>query len=397
LLLTGCKEINGNTELPDSANSQEEPAEGEIRKTAPYFNYRLPDFQDGVDYTEEPVHITGIVSDPGASVVVNVILQGSPSVVLLDTIEATINGYNFEADILLKPGRIIIEVMVEKEGITDRRRIVVNVAEDGSVSHLPAPPGFPGQTSTQVWDETTEPALTIDYRWPELQDGIDYTKKPVHISGKVSYPDASVTVYVTTEASSEVPPDAVKATVNGFDFEADVLLKPGGIHVVAMAEREGQTASRHMTVGVTEDGSVTYTSGKSDGSSLPTHSWAVFYIQSDSFINIKAGETRIFNACVATNDGFPSDALPAECSFKTWRSSGANPGPKEPLPEGMTISIEPSSFLAYMYMSYDFTLKIETTGNLAPGLYFIHLQAVPPNLPEWDTRSGLLVIIVEGN
>ena len=98
------------------------------------------------------------------------------------------------------------------------------------------------ESTSQVLSISFEPVPWIDYKWPDLKEGVDYTKTPVHISGIVSEPNVSVAVYTITDPESAVysitdpesgvPSDAVQATVNDRNFETDVLLKTGPNFVI---------------------------------------------------------------------------------------------------------------------------------------------------------------------
>jgi hypothetical protein len=116
-------------------------------------------------------------------------------------------------------------------------------------------------------DSQNDVELTIDYRWPDLLEGVNYLENPIPVRGRVSDPEAEVWVYTSCEPDTPIPDDATKAVVTGFDFEGEVLLKPGKNLVTAVAKNQLQTASRTMSVQVTDNGSVIYVTGKSDGTS----------------------------------------------------------------------------------------------------------------------------------
>jgi len=226
------------------------------------------------------------------------------------------------------------------------------------------------ERTSKVLSVSFEPAPWIDYEWPDLQEGVDYTETPVHISGIVSDPDTSVVVYATTDRESGVPSDAVIATVSGCNFEADVLLKTGSNFVRARVEKGGQTATRTMTVKVTEDGSVIYTTGKSDGTSL---AWTCAYIESiDSDISIGVGETKLSDVKLKTSP-YPHAIPQQKCFFNFWGADERH----APLPDGMTVSMEPPAFLAYQNTIYDVTMVIKTTEEVVPGTYHVRLEITP--------------------
>ncbi len=244
------------------------------------------------------------------------------------------------------------------------------------------------ERTSEVLSVSFEPVPWIDYEWPDLKEGVDYTKTPIHISGTVSDPDTSVVVYTTSDPESGVPSDAAQATVNGRNFEADVLLKTGPNYVTAMVEKSGQTATRAMSVSVTEDGEVIFTSGKSDGTSL---AWPCAYIENiDKDISIGVGETKLFDVKLKTIP-YPHTAPRQKCSFEFWGADGRY----APLPDGVTASIEPPAFLAYQNTVYDVTMVIKTTGEVVPGTYHVKLRVTPENREYTGTYKIIKVTVAE--
>lgn len=234
----------------------------------------------------------------------------------------------------------------------------------------------------EVLSVSFEPVPWIDYEWPDLKAGVDYTKTPVHISGIVSDPDTSVVVYTTSDPKSGVPSDATQATVNGRNFEADVLLKTGPNYVRARVEKGGQATTRTMSVGVTEDGDVIFITGKSDGTSLAL---PCAYIENiDSDISIGVGEVKLYDIKLKTTP-YPHTAPRQKCFFEFWGADKRH----APLPDGMTASIEPPAFWAYPNTIYDVTMVIKTTGEVVPGTYHVRLRMTPEN----EKYNGMYKII----
>ncbi|MBN2075090.1 MAG: hypothetical protein JW762_06020, partial [Dehalococcoidales bacterium] len=232
--------------------------------------------------------------------------------------------------------------------------------------------------------DTGKVELTIDYRWPDLQEGVNYLENPIPIIGRVSDPEAEVWVYTSPEPDIPIPGDATTAMVTGFDFEGEVLLKPGKNLVTAVAKNSLQTAYRKMSVQVTDNGSVIYVTGKSDGTSLATHSWIQPVYNEERWVfsdTLNAGDTRTYDVQLNSNYGFSGEMLPAECRFEFWQKPEPSSFTREPLPEGMTITIEPSVFLAYMHTTYDFRLTITTSESVLPGIYYIWWRFISPDMP----------------
>jgi hypothetical protein len=238
------------------------------------------------------------------------------------------------------------------------------------------------ESTSQVLRISFEPVPWIDYKWPDLKEGVDYTKTPVHISGIVSEPDVSVAVYAVTDPESGVPPDAVQATVNDRNFEADVLLKTGPNFVIARVEKGGLTNTRAMSVGVTEDGSVIYLPGKSDGTSLAL---PCAYIENiDTDISIGVSEVKRYDIELKTTP-YPHTPARQKCFFEVWGADKRY----APLPEGMTVNLEPPVFLAYQNTIYDVTMVVKTTEEIIPGIYHVKLELTP----EYEKINSMYKII----
>ena len=240
--------------------------------------------------------------------------------------------------------------------------------------------------------------LTIEYRWPDLEEGVNYLEHSIPIRGRVSDPEAEVWVYTSPESDTPIPGDAKKAMVTGFDFEGEVLLKPGKNLVTAVAKNQLQSASRTMSVQVTDNGSVIYVTGKSDGTSLPTHSWIQPVYTEERWVfsdTLNAGDTCTYEVQLNSNYGFSGEMLPAECSFEFWRKPEPSSFTREPLPEGMTITIEPPVFLAYMHTTYDFKLTISTSETVLPGIYYIWWRFTSPDMPDHELRGGHIKIKIK--
>lgn len=242
--------------------------------------------------------------------------------------------------------------------------------------------------------------LTIDYRWPDMTEGVNYLENPIPIIGRVSDPEAEVWVYTSSEPDTPIPDDATKAVVDGFDFEGEVLLKLGKNLVTAVANNQLQTASRTMSVQVTDNGSVIYVSGKSDGISVRPYGWIEPVYTEERWVfsdTLNAGDTRTYMVQLNSNYGFSGEMLPAECSFEFWQKPNPSSFTRESLPEGMTITIEPSVFLAYMHTTYDFKLKIQTSQSVLPGIYYIWWRFVSPNMPDYELRGGHIKIKIKNS
>jgi methionine-rich copper-binding protein CopC len=61
----------------------------------------------------------------------------------------------------------------------------------------------------------------------------------------------------------------------------------------------------------------------------------------------------------------------------------------------MTITIEPSDFLAYMHTTYDFKMTISTSESVQPGIYYIWWRFVSPDMPDHELRGGHIKIKIK--
>jgi len=247
-------------------------------------------------------------------------------------------------------------------------------------------------------DSQGDVGLTIDYRWPDLPENVNYLENPIPVRGRVSDPEAEVWVYTSPEPDTPIPEYATKAVVTGFDFEGKVLLKPGKNLVIAVANNQLQSATRTMSVQVTDNGSVIYVPGKSDGIAVLDYRWIEPVYTEERWVfsdTLNDGDTRTYDVQLNSNYGFSGEILPAECSFEFWQKPEPSSFTREPLPEGMIITIEPSVFLAYMHTSYDFKLKIQTSESVLPGIYYIWWRFVSPEMPDYELRGGHIKIKIK--
>jgi hypothetical protein len=88
-------------------------------------------------------------------------------------------------------------------------------------------------------------------------------------------------------------------------------------------------------------------------------------------VEVKAGETKSIDVTLETQaDG------PGEFSYSVFRVGWEYGEVELPLPDGLAISLDPSSFMAYPDSIYHSSIIIETTSALSPGEYWLHLAAV---------------------
>jgi len=243
------------------------------------------------------------------------------------------------------------------------------------------------ESASRLLSVRFEPAPWIDYRWPDLPEGVDYTRKPIHIAGTISDPDLPVVVYATADRNAEVPPGAVDAAVDGTTFEADVLLAAGPNLVCAMVEKGGNTAIRGMLVEVTGNGSVIYTTGKSDGTSLVLYYANIEPV--DPEISLRADTTERFDIRLVTSQ-YPRVA-PMEQVFFAFRGADR---PHAPLPDGITIRMEPPAFTAYQNTDYTVSMVIATSEDMIPGTYHVRCELLTASGKN-NARETMTITVVE--
>jgi len=63
------------------------------------------------------------------------------------------------------------------------------------------------------------------------------------------------------------------------------------------------------------------------------------------------------------------------------------------MPDGLTVSVEPSSFTAYPNAIYQLAIILETAAELAPGVYFLRFEQ---HLEQGFSSGGWITVTVEG-
>ena len=86
----------------------------------------------------------------------------------------------------------------------------------------------------------------------------------------------------------------------------------------------------------------------------------------DDSVELKVGETKLLDVALETREDGPGEVI-----YEIFRVTKEYAEDELPLPEGLSVSIEPSKFMAYPDNTYHSTITIRTNDKLAPGEYFL--------------------------
>ncbi len=86
----------------------------------------------------------------------------------------------------------------------------------------------------------------------------------------------------------------------------------------------------------------------------------------DDSVELKVGETKLLDVTLETREDGPG-----EVTYEIFRVAKEYAEDELPMPEGLSVSIEPSKFMAYPDNTYHSTITIRTNDKLAPGEYFL--------------------------
>jgi len=214
-----------------------------------------------------------------------------------------------------------------------------------------------------------ELAIYIDL---ETESGVDYNITPVTVTGWVSDAEATVTV----------DGNHVQVAEDG-SFSTQVQLNENSKGVKAVATLDGKEDSMsYLLIGLSPEGRLG-----------PVPGWHIFYMSKghhEDDVQLKAGETKSLDFTLETKNDI---RWPSQFSYEFYKVGGEYEEDKLPMPDGLEMFMEPSSFMAYPNTVYRFSIMVETAPELAPGEYFIrfewHLEGA------FDSR-GWIIVTVEG-
>lgn len=292
---------------------------------------RIDSPEDGAEFSVNVQKVSGVVSDPEATVQINGI----------EAKEVAQDGA-FYAYIELSEGESTIEARATRGKYT--------YSETIAVTFVP------------------ELAIYIDL---ETEGGVDYNITPVTVTGWVS--DAEATVAVDG--------NQVQVAEDG-SFSTQVQLKENSKGVEAVATLDGQEDKMFYLIGLSPEGQLLHVPG-----------WRYFYMSKGHYENdvqLKAGETKSLDFTLETKNDI---RWPSQFSYEIYKVGGEYEEDKLPMPDGLEMFMEPSSFMAYPNTVYRFSIMVETAPELAPDEYFIlleqHLEGA------FDSR-GWIRVTVEG-
>lgn len=287
--------------------------------------------EDGAEFSVNVQKVSGIVSSPEATVQINGI----------EAKEVAQDGA-FYAYIELSEGESTIEARATRGKDTYSDTITV----------------------------TFVPALTV-YLDIESESGVDYNITPVTVTGWVSDAEATVTV----------DGNQVQVTEDG-SFLTQVKLKEDTKRIEAVATLDGQEDRMFYLIGLSPEGQLLHVPG-----------WRIFYMSKghyDHDVQLKAGETKLLDFTLETKNDI---RWPSQFSYEIYKVGGEYEEDKLPMPDGLEMFMEPSSFMAYPNTVYRFSIMVETAPELAPGEYFIRFEQ---HLEGAFDSGGLITITVAG-
>ncbi len=301
----------GVENVSDTINVSYSPPPEDVVRDTLSIGIDFPEDKDELKVNMLPV--SGAVSDPEATVVVN-------------GIEAKVAGDGiYYAYIELAEGENDIEAVAIRD--------MAKSSETITVSFIPAL------------------VVRLDYPYPG-EIGVDYTKTPLTVTGSVNNPEAAVTV---NDIEANVAADG--------SFSTQIPLKIDSNTIKAVTRLGTDEDEIVYLIILTPEGRLVPPPGGSGGPRYFSR------VDLDHEVMLKAGETKVLDAVLQTGKEEP---FPFTCVI--GRVGGEYGEELLPMPEGMKVSIEPSEFTAYPRTAYHFSIIIETTHQLAPGLYSLRYE-----------------------
>jgi len=220
------------------------------------------------------------------------------------------------------------------------------------------------QAATETISFVFQPPVTMQVSRPVWDGSSDFTKVPAAITGTVSDPRATV---VLTYAGK-----TIKTTMlpNG-NWYGTVQLRQGDEAVKATAAFDGETFRNAASIIVTPDGRI-------QPKYYETTSVYVNVITLSRYVEIPRGDSQAVRFGVHYPLYGPYG--PVLFDFKAYEIEG------NPLPDGVTVRVEPVEFDVYYGARYRPIIRITTTPEVPHGLYtFIIESPIYHNKPE---KSG---------
>ena len=85
-------------------------------------------------------------------------------------------------------------------------------------------------------------------------------------------------------------------------------------------------------------------------------------------VEMKAGETKEINLTLETRKNGPGKVV-----YSIYRVENESSKDEIPMPEGITVSVEPSIFLAHPNTTYESAIKIKTKSDIPQGEYVLFI------------------------
>ena len=95
------------------------------------------------------------------------------------------------------------------------------------------------------------------------------------------------------------------------------------------------------------------------------------FIMAPKMVELSAGETKEVNITAETRkDG------PGRATYSFFRVKRVHSDEEIPMPDGLNVSIEPSTFMAYPNETYNSTVTINTSQDLPRGKYVLYIDGI---------------------
>ncbi|RJS75301.1 hypothetical protein CW714_00470 [Methanophagales archaeon] len=213
--------------------------------------------------------------------------------------------------------------------------------------------GGPGEVTCKIY----RVAHVYEKEKMTMPEGLNVSIEP---SKFIAQPHKNYTSKITVKTSPELFPHEVNVSVGGIAGREYTLY----LRVIFEGENEtiGDDWLRILVRPFTVPGA--------SGLYLP-HG----YLHNNS-ITLKLGETKETYYTLHTGESGPE-----EVSYDIYRITGKVnmlPMPEEeklPIPEGLTVSIEPNNFLARTHENYTSKITVKTSPELLPGEYVLCMEA----------------------
>ena len=120
-----------------------------------------------------------------------------------------------------------------------------------------------------------------------------------------------------------------------------------------------------------------------------SHFGAERFIMKPEMVELSAGETKEVNINLETRESGPG-----KVAYSFFRVKRVYSDEEIPMPDGLNVSIEPSTFMAYPNETYNSTLTINTTQDIPRGEYVLSVNGVYESTGKHGGEGGVGTLTV---